>query len=100
MIIFHSPDSGYGIFLQDATLISYSIYDRLHIGNYGNNLITESCLNLEATWTLAHQAPLSIGFFGEESWSGLPFLSPRDLPDPGIEPGSPTLQAGSVLTEL
>ena len=38
-------------------------------------------------WT--HQAPLSIGFFRQEYWSGLPFASPRDLPDPGIEPGSP-----------
>ena len=97
LIIFHSPDSGYGIFLQDATLISYSIYDRLHIGNYGNNLITESCLNLAATWTLAHQAPLFIGFFGEESWSGLPFLSPRDLPDPGTEAVSPALKEVSCF---
>ena len=41
-----------------------------------------------------------MGFSRQEYWSGLPFLSPGDLPDPGIEPGSPALQAGSLLTEL
>ena len=41
-------------------------------------------------WTVACWAPLSIGFFRQEHWSGLPFLSPRDLPDSGIEPTSPT----------
>ena len=39
-------------------------------------------------WTVAHQAPLSLGFSRQEYWSGLPFPSPGDLPDPGIEPGS------------
>ena len=44
-------------------------------------------------WTVACQAPLSMEFSRQEYWSGLPFPSPGDLPDPGIEPGSPTLQA-------
>ena len=44
-------------------------------------------------WTVAYQAPPSMGFSRQEYWSGLPFPSPRDLPDPGIEPRSPTLQA-------
>ena len=39
-------------------------------------------------WTVAHQAPLSMGFSRQEYWSGLPFPSPGDLPDPGIEPVS------------
>ena len=52
------------------------------------------------SWTAAHQAPLSIGFSRQEYWSGLPFPSPGDLPDPGIEPGSPALQADSLPTEL
>ena len=39
-------------------------------------------------WTVAHQAPLSLGFSRQEYWSGLQFLSPRDLPDPGIKPMS------------
>ena len=47
-----------------------------------------------------YQAPLSLGFSRQEYWSGLPFPSPGDLPDPGIEPGSPALQADSLLTEL
>ena len=42
-------------------------------------------------WTVAYQAPPSMGFSRQEYWSGLPFPSPGDLPDPGIEPGSPTL---------
>ena len=42
-------------------------------------------------WTVAYQAPPSMGFPRQESWSGLPFPSPGDLPDPGIEPRSPTL---------
>ena len=46
--------------------------------------------------TVAHQAPLSMGFSRQEHWSGLPLPPPRDLPDPGIEPGSPALQADSL----
>ena len=42
-------------------------------------------------WTAAYQVPPSMGFSRQEYWSGLPFPSPGDLPDPGIEPGSPTL---------
>ena len=43
-------------------------------------------------WTAAHQAPLSMGFPRQAYWSGLPFPSPGDLPDPGIDPESPALQ--------
>ena len=50
-------------------------------------------------WTVAHQAPPSMGFSRQEYWSGLPFPSPGDLPDPGIEPGSPTLQADALTSE-
>ena len=52
------------------------------------------------TWLLAHQAPLSLGLPRQEYWSRLPFPSPGDLHDPGIEPGCPALQADSLLTEL
>ena len=48
-------------------------------------------------WTVAHQAPPSMEFLRQEYWSGLPFPSPGDLPDPGIEPGSPTLQADAFF---
>ena len=51
-------------------------------------------------WTTAHQAPLSMRFSRQGYWSGLPFPSPGDLPNPGIEPRSPALQADSLLTEL
>ena len=45
---------------------------------------------------IAHQAPPTMGFSRQEYWSGLPFPSPGDLPDPGIEPRSPALQADSL----
>ena len=67
---------------------------------YGGGLVTKSCPTIATPWTVAHQAPLSIGFSRQEYWSGLPFLSPGNLPDPGIEPASPALQAGSLPTEL
>ena len=50
-------------------------------------------------WTIAYQAPPSMGFSRQECWSGLPFPSPGNLPDPGIEPGSPTLRADTLLSE-
>ena len=52
-----------------------------------------------ALWTVAHQAPPSIGFSRQEYWNGLPFPSPGDLPNPGIKPTSPTLQADSLPAE-
>ena len=50
-------------------------------------------------WTVAYQAPLSMGFSRQEYWSGVPFPSPVDLPDPGIEPGSSALQANALPSE-
>ena len=47
-------------------------------------------------WTAAYQAPLSVEFSRQVYWSGLPFPSPGNLPHPGIEPGSPTLQADAL----
>ena len=60
----------------------------------------KSCPTLVTTWTVALQAPLFMEFSRQEYWNGLPFPSPEDLPDPGIEPGSPALQVDSLLTEL
>ena len=50
-------------------------------------------------WTVAHQAPPSMGFSRQEYWSGLPFPSPGNLPTSGIELGSPTFQADSLPSE-
>ena len=55
--------------------------------------VAQSCPTLCNLWTIAHKAPPSMGFSKQEYRSGLPFPSPGDLPDPGIEPRSPTLQA-------
>ena len=54
---------------------------------------------LVTLWTVAHQAPLSMGFSRQEYWSGLPFPSLEDLPNPGTEPRFPTLQSDSLLSE-
>ena len=50
-------------------------------------------------WTVAYQAPRAMGFSRQGYWSGLPFPSPGDPPDPGIEPGSPALQADTLPSE-
>ena len=50
-------------------------------------------------WTVAYQAPPSMEFSRQEYWSVLPFPSPGDLPGPGIEPGSPALQADALPSE-
>ena len=50
-------------------------------------------------WTVAHQAPPSMGFSRQEYWSGLPFPFPGDLPNPGIEPGYPALEADTLTSE-
>ena len=67
---------------------------------HGGGLVAKSCLTLVTPWTVACQASLSMRFTRQEYWSGLPLPSPGDLPDPGIEPWSPTLQADSLPTEL
>ena len=66
---------------------------------FGDGLVTKLCPTLATPWTVALQAPLSVKFSRHEYWSGLPFPSPGDLPDPGIRPGSPALQADSLPTE-
>ena len=64
------------------------------------SLVPKSCLTLATPWTVACQAPLSVGFSRQEYWSRLPFPSPGDFPNPGIETGSPAVQADSLPTEL
>ena len=65
----------------------------------GGSLVTKLCLTVVTPWTVARQAPLSMGFSRQEDWSGLPFPSPEDLPDPGIEPRSSALHVDSLPFE-
>ena len=59
-----------------------------------------SCVRLFVTpWTVAYQAPPSMGFFRQKYWSQLPFPFPGDLPDPGIEPGFHALEADALTSE-
>ena len=74
----------------------YKVY--FLIQNYslrGGDLVAKSCPTLVTPWIVTLQAPLPMGFPRQEYWSELPFPSPGDLPDPGIEPRSTALQADS-----
>ena len=63
-------------------------------------LVAKSCLTLlQPPWLVPHQAPLSMGFPGQEYWSGLPFLCPRNHPDPRIKPASPALAGEFFIAE-
>ena len=72
----------------------------------GGGVVSKSCPTFATPWTIALQAPLSMGFSRQECWDGLPFPSPGDLPKPVIKPGllhcrrTPALQVDSLLTEL
>ena len=69
--------------------------------NYGSGaLVAKSCPTLATPRTVVCQAPLAMGFSRQEYCSGLPFPSPGDFPNPGIEPRFPALQADSLPTEL
>ena len=66
----------------------------------GGDLIAKLCRNLATPWTVAWQAPLSMGFSRQEYWRGLPFPSPGDFPELRIKTWSPALQADSLPTQL
>ena len=73
---------------------------QMMLHNSGSEVKSLSHIQLFVTpWSVAQQAPLSMGFFRQEYWSGLPFPSPGDLPNPGIKPRSLTLQADSLPSE-
>ena len=65
-----------------------------------SRVVSDSITHCDPTDYIAHQAPLSMDFSRQEYWSGLSIPSPENFPDPGIEPGSPALQADSLLSEL
>ena len=62
-------------------------------------LVVQLCPTLCNSMVCGTSGPLSVGFSRQAYWSGVPFPSPEDLPDPGIEPGSPALQADSLLSK-
>ena len=70
------------------------------IGKHIKEVLSQHMLGSTWTlWTVAHQAPPSMGFSRQEYWNGVPFSSQEDLADAGIEPGSPALQADSFTAE-
>ena len=84
--------------MENSSVISQKVKHRTTLKVKSESEVAQSCLILCNPWTVAHQAPPSMGFSRQEYWSGLPFPSPGDLPDPGIEPTSPTLQADALTS--
>ena len=96
-----STGPGQGTRLSAITLLQVEALKRKPmICVPGGGLVARLCLALASPWTVARQAPLSMGFSRQEYWSGLPFPSAGDLPNPETEPRSPALQADSLPTEL
>ena len=90
-------DGDYSHEIKRCLLLERKAMTNLWVSEWVKSL---SHVRLFATpWTAAHQAPPSMGFSRQEYWSGLPFPSPGDLPDPGIEPRSPTLQSEALNSE-
>ena len=87
-----------GLFAQNVLPPNIHITNNLAGGGAGS--VHKLCPTLATSWTITLQVPLSMVFSRPKYWSRLPFPSPGDLPNPGIEPRSPVLQADSVLTEL
>ena len=78
-----------------------SVCSKCYMGHVAvGGLVAKSCPTLATPWTVALQTLLSMGFSSQEYWSELPIPSSGDLPDPGIEPGSPAWEADSLPTDL
>ena len=89
-------------FITSHTYLSAGVWESLSYILLHSRVVSHfSHVQLFASlWTVAPQAPLSLGFSRQEYWSGLPCPSPGDLPDPEIKPRAPTLQADSLPAEL
>ena len=96
-----SPDLSFPLSLSSTCLYGWGREGIIATHHSGQCVLSHfSHVQLFATlWTVAHQTPLSMGLLRQEYWSGLPFPSPRNLPDPGIELGSPALKANSLPSE-
>ena len=86
-------------FLNFITIYHIPLFPKQIVTFLCGGLVTKSCLTLATPKTVACQAPLFMGFIRQEYWSALPFPSPGDLLNPGIESRSPALQAVSLPTE-
>ena len=89
-------------FLFTCTALRQALQEGRALANIQTAVVACMCSDsqLFATpWTVVSQTPLSMGVSRQKHWSGLPFPSPGDLPDPGIEPGSAAFQADSLLSE-
>ena len=97
-----SPTQGSNPGLPHCRWILYQISHKgspfVRLKSESESEVTQSCPTLCDRWTVARQAPPSMGFSRQEYWSGLPFPSPGDLPNPGIEPRSSTLQADALTS--
>ena len=85
--------------IHEAMLVRATHNLQLTCNVCASSVVSDS---FEIPWTVAHQAPLSVEFPRQEYWSGLPFPTPGDLPNPGIEPASPVspaLAGGFFTTE-
>ena len=88
-----------GMFVWVKPEFVYSVIKQ-HVICRCNTMLRHSVVSDSVTpWTVAHQAPLSMGFSRQQSWSSLPCPPPGDLPNPGIKPQSPALQVDSLLSE-
>ena len=99
--VFRLHSSKRSLLCKEKVMLSLS-YNRIkHVSKKGESVKSLSPVRLFVTpWTVARQAPLSVQFSRQEYWSGPPFLSPRDIPNPGIKPGSPALQADPLLSNV
>ena len=88
------------LLLRPSNLLKWFTECRASVCGGLGALVAHLCPTLATPWTVARQTPLSMGLSRQEYWSGLPFPSPGDLPDPGIKPRAPALQADSLPTEL
>ena len=90
---------------QNASWVTFNIFFILYYLvkttklSGGGGLVAKSCPTLATPWTVVYQAPLSMEFSRQEYWSRLLFPSPGDLPNPGIKPGSPALEADALTSE-
>ena len=88
-----------GVWLEISIFLHFNTQNHFLL-NYHYGLVTKTCPTLVTPWTVASQATLPMGFSRQEYWSGLLFPSPGNLPNPGLKPGSPALQADSLPIEL